>query len=72
MKHKNANRKTYRNKKKEKMQVEKPLHETPYLPGPGISRKTQTYQVNITFISTFWIKKTVFPVTEKVKTRTFQ
>ena len=79
------------------------LHEKPYFAGPGISWKAQKDQVNITFTSTFYLKKdrishhwkaqnknfsviskyhlsiiflatkkTVFPNTEKFKTRTFQ
>ena len=32
-------------------------HEKPYFPGPGISWKAQKDQVNITFTSTFWLKK---------------
>ena len=48
------------------------LHGKPYFPGSGISWKAQKDQVNITFTSTFWLKKTVFPITEKLKTRTFK
>ena len=48
------------------------LHEKLYLPGPILSWRAQKDQVNITFTSTFWLKKTVFPITEKLKTRTFQ
>ena len=50
------------------------MQEKPYFPGPEISWKAQApkYQVNIIFTSTFWLKKTVFPITEKFKTRTFQ
>ena len=33
------------------------LHEKPYFPGPRISWKAQKNQVNITFSSTFWLKK---------------
>ena len=71
MKHKNANRKIYTNKKKEKIQEEKPLHEKPYFPGPGISRKTQKYQVNITFISTFWIKNYCISRHRKAQNKNF-
>ena len=71
MKHKNANRKIYTNKKKEKIQEEKPLHEKPYFPGPGISQKTQRYQVNITFISTFWIKKDCISRHRKAQNKNF-
>ena len=49
------------------------LHEKPYLPSPGISWKAQKDQVNMFFPSTFSAeKKTVFPISEKLKTRTFQ
>ena len=42
-----------------------------YFPGSGISWKAQKEQVNITITSTFWLTKTVFRITEKLKTRTF-
>ena len=45
------------------------LHEKPYFPSPRISWKAKNDQGNITFPSTFWLKK-VFPITEKFKTRT--
>ena len=54
------------------MQVEKPLHEKPYFPGPGISRKTQKYQVNIIFISILWNKKRLyFPSPKSSKQKLF-
>ena len=48
------------------------LHEKPYLPDLRISWKVQKDKVNIIFTSTFLLKKTAFPITEKFKTRTFQ
>ena len=33
------------------------LHEKPYFPSPRLSWKAQKDQVNITFPSTFWLKK---------------
>ena len=47
------------------------LHEKLYFPGPGISWTVQKAKVDITFASTLWLKKTVFPITEMFKTRTF-
>ena len=38
------------------------LHEKPYFPSPGISRKTKKDQVNVIFPSTFLLKeKQYFP-----------
>ena len=48
------------------------MHERPHFTGPVISWKAQKDQVNITFTLTFWVKKAVFPITERLKTRTFQ
>ena len=48
------------------------LHEKLYFPSPGISWKTQKDQVNIIFLSTFWLKKELLPTSEKFKTKTFQ
>ena len=48
------------------------LHEKPYFPGSGISWKAQKDQANITFTSTFWLKKnTVFPSPKSSKQELF-
>ena len=39
---------------------------------PGMSGEVQKYQLNIIFPSNFWMKKIVFPISEKFKTETFQ
>ena len=44
------------------------LREKPYLPGPGMSWKTQKDEANVIFSSTFWLKKNAFPIAEKLKT----
>ena len=50
---------------------ESPLHKKPYFPGPGISWKAQKDQVNITFTSTFWLKKDRIFHRQMSKTGTF-
>ena len=47
------------------------LHDKLYSVSPGISRKAQKYQVNIIFPSTFWKKKTIFPITKKIQNKNF-
>ena len=48
------------------------LHQKPYYACPWISWKVKKYQTNIIFSSNFWIKNTVFPISEKFNTRNFQ
>ena len=44
------------------------IHQKPYFASLKISWKPEKYQVNIIFLSTFWIKKNVFPIFKKFKT----
>ena len=46
------------------------LHEKPYIPNPGLLWEAQKHQVNIIFLSNFWLKED--HISGKFKTRTLQ
>ena len=47
------------------------LHKKSFFQSPEMSGNAQKGQVNIIFPSTFWLKKTVFPISQRFKSRTF-
>ena len=47
------------------------LHEKPYFPGSGISWKAKKDQANITFTSTFWLKKRPYSHHRKAQNKNF-
>ena len=47
------------------------MHKKPYFPGPWKSWNAQKDQVNITFTSTFWLKKDRISHQQKAKNKNF-